>query len=486
MLAVAVVLVLSALLSSCERGYDYARVSRIGWEKETARAFSRAKLEDKPIFIYFSAIWCSWCREYEKELEEVASFIGERFVPLLLDADRDRDLFTRYGGRGTPFTVILSPGGEVLLRWNGSLSSEDLIALMRAEVETKPADGKHTYVIKEASQRSYKELLTHFLEDLGGRYDPVYGGFSGPSGMGKVFKWSTPLTYDYLLERGLLVEEVLFSLRKDIEFLYDEVDGGFFNFYDRSRAYDFYFETSKSLSVNALMIIALLEAYKKTGEELFLEKALGTYDYLKKTLFHEKSGCFLNAQVSDPSYYNLPREKRKKRKPPPTDTAIVVEYNSLSLLALLELYSLTQDEEFIRLAVRCARYILSDLFTGDALYRYIDVRNGKRGLKNNARDIAMLTLALSHLSLEEEVRKVMDLIPERKDWVSASVLALALSNRTFLEGLEVDLAYHNPDEFVFLLRALEVILFPYGKGLLLRHDAQGRLSGGGGELFLRG
>ena len=464
-------LALLLLILACERPYDYGSVSKIDWRREYEKALLDARERGRPVFIYFSAIWCSWCREYEKELEreEVARFLEENFVPLLLDSDRDRSLFLEFGGRGTPFTVVLDPRGRPLLKFHGAVRSRDLVEVLSAVLEGNVSlpEEKRVYRVSRIDKETYRFLLSFFLEDLRERYDPIYGGFSSPSAKGSLFKWSTPLTYDYLLEKNIMVEEVLFSLKKDIEFLYDEVDGGFFNFFDRTRAYDFYFETSKTLSVNSLMVIALLEAYRVSGEEIFLKKALGTYDYMRRIL-RTREGCFLNAQISDPSYYNLPPEKRRRRRPPPTDTAIVVEDNSKAILALIELYEATGKEVYLEEALICANYILKNMLEKGALYRFYDLRTEERGLPNFGRDVAFFSLALLEISRHrqdywEHLLKVLSIEP-KEDWVSRSILAYVLAHvdakraKGKLLGTEINLSYQNPDELVFLLRALEALI----------------------------
>jgi len=455
----------------CSRDHKPKELGHIEWRTDYQNALKEAQKEGRPIFVYFSAVWCSWCREYEKELSKIAPNISRNLVPLLLDSDRDRNLFLNFGGRGTPFTVILSPMGRVLVRFHGSVRSEDLkdIIFLALEGEAQPTDKEEKFTLRDVSADTYSFLRKHYIRDLESRYDPTFGGFSSPSEAGSVFKWSTPLTYMYLLESELMEKEVLFSLRKDIEFLYDPVDGGFFNFYDRTRAYSFYFETSKSLRVNALMITALLKAYEKTGKQEFLRVAFGTYRYMISFLYHRDSGCFLNAQMSDPDYYNLKPEERRRREPPPADTAIIVEDNAKVILALLELYRISKDESFRKTALDCARYIEENLLGEEGLYRYVDVKNGKRGVLNMGRDMGWLALAFLRLSEEEvyhrkTLLRILSLKPSHEDWVSRSMIAYTLSfmekdkARQLLEGMEIDLSYQNPDDIVFLLRSLENLI----------------------------
>ncbi len=459
----ALFLLLLLLVLSCER--RETTLPADFWLRDPQRAFEESKARGKPVFLYFSARWCSWCRVYEEVLsdEGISSVLRGRFVPLLLDSDRDRDLFLRFGGRGTPFTVILDYRGKALFRFHGAIEERDLMEIMGAVLEggvTVSPEGE-TVLLTEISPETYRDLLGRFLSDLEMRYDPEFGGFSAPSFTGGSFKWSTPLTYTFLLERGLLREEVLTSLRKDVEFLYDDVDGGFFNFYDRTRAYDFHFETSKSLSVNALMLSALLTAHRATGDPLFLKTALGTYRYMREVLHHRESSCFLNAQISDPAYYDLPPERRRRTPPPPADTAIVVEYNAKAIRALVHLHRVTGEREPLRIAERCLDFIDRHLRSRKGVFRYYDVESGGRGVLNFERDLAFLSLALLEMGRGEEAEELLGSAEGWEDWVSRSVASFVLTHTgreralSLLKGTEIDLSYRNPDDLVFLLMALE-------------------------------
>ncbi len=459
-------------LISCEERKAYRELSAINWTDSYEEALDLSIAKQKPVFLYFSAVWCSWCREYEKELENkrVSSFIERNFVPLILDSDRDRDHFLRFGGRGTPFTVILSYDERVIMSFHGSIKASDLIDVLRLALYASElkAEVQNAYRMKELSRDTYRFLLDYFISDLEERFDPLHGGFGSPTSEGRAFKWPTPLTYSYLLEKGLLLDKVLFSLRKDIELLYDTVDGGFFNFYDRTRAFDFYFETSKSLKINSKMILALLKAYNRTKEVFFLNVARGSASYLKNTLYHSQSGCFFNAQVSDPLYYNLSPKKRRERKPPPTDTALIVEDNSWAILAFIKLWQVTGIESYREIALRCAMYIKENLHTPEGLYRYYDVKKGKKGLKDFERDLALWALTTyTLLEVGEDFRDSLAYVlnvPEWRDWVSAGIVAFVLAEidknkaEALLKDLEINLHYHNPDDMVFLLKALEKLI----------------------------
>ena len=471
MKALLILLVILPLVFSCKTRKGEPLFE--GWEREPARAYRLAEDRGKKVFIYFRAVWCSWCEIYDRVLtdERVESFLKRNFVLLLLDADRDRKDFLKYGGRGTPFTVITDFRGKPVLRFHGTLKPEDLIEVLKVALEGRPLPQENGVVIRigRNPEKEFHRIEKLFIEDLRDRFDPVMGGFSSPTGEGLVFKWPTPLTYMYLLKRGFLVKEAIFSLRKDIEYLCDMVDGGFFNFFDRTRSFDLYFETSKSLQVNGGMILALLTAYQRTGEKDFYEKALGTFRYLERHLLDRKSGCYLNAQRSDPSYYNAPLQKRRSMKPPPPDTAVIVEYNALTLWALSELYKETKDPLIIRRIRRCISFIKNRLYRKGSLYRYFDVELRKTGLPDFQRDRAMLALAISYIPKpgKEDRDFALELLGGVKGNVSWNVrgirslafINLGIIDRASIElsDVEISLSYHNPDEMFFILESLRLL-----------------------------
>ena len=464
-------MVILTLLFNCN--VQEKRISFEGWERDLARAFEVAKKEGKKIFIYFRARWCSWCLEYEKVLfnRNIISFLKDNFVLVVLDADRDRSLFLQYRGRGTPFTVIVDARGRPVVRFHGTLSAKDLVdvLLIALEGRAKPSEVRIAFRLGKDLLASFSELEKLFVKDLMERFDPIFGGFSSPTGEGVVFKWPTPLTYTYLLKRGILKKEVLFSLNKDLEYLFDRVDQGFFNFFDRTRSFDFYFETSKSLQVNGLMILALVTAYRITGDETYLGRAVQTFNYLEKNLLDRNSGCYLNAQFSDPSYYNAPPSRRLSMKPPPADTALVVEYNSLAFLGLYELYRIKGIPDILARIETCTDFILKRMVRERTLFRYYDIKDKVFGLPNFRRDRVFFGLALSTVFGGSKKYKEVALHFASggsgvDDWVVKSARALlylrlgekrrAISE---LEDLEVNLGYHNPEDMYFLLEALRVL-----------------------------
>lgn len=106
-----------------------------GFLTDYQKAQTLAKKENKPLYLHFTTIWCSWCRRIENDIYKNAE--GEKilapFVKATLDCTvpdgeqpsgavkANLQLMRKYGGEGFPFLVITTPEGDVLGRFSGYL-----------------------------------------------------------------------------------------------------------------------------------------------------------------------------------------------------------------------------------------------------------------------------------------------------------------------------------------------------------------------------
>ncbi|MCK6518109.1 thioredoxin family protein [Myxococcota bacterium] len=84
-------------------------------------ALARAKAENKPLIIDFTAEWCAACKELEHFTYTDAEVITRSadFVPLMIDATSDKDpkvqaLLKKYDVKGLPTVLFLKPDGAVI------------------------------------------------------------------------------------------------------------------------------------------------------------------------------------------------------------------------------------------------------------------------------------------------------------------------------------------------------------------------------------
>jgi len=122
--------------ATVQKGWQQA-----GWFDNYEAGIKRAQSIGRPTLVYFDALWCSWCQQYKREVldrPQVKSFLTRNYVPVVVDFDARPDLFNRFGGRGLPFTVILSPDGSVVNRFVGKKKKKDFLKRL-----SRHAAGKH-------------------------------------------------------------------------------------------------------------------------------------------------------------------------------------------------------------------------------------------------------------------------------------------------------------------------------------------------------
>ena len=100
-----------------------------GFLNTWSAAQKAAQEKDKPIYLHFTTEWCGWCRKIEQDTypSEVGKKALGNFVAASLDCTVPRgqqptgekkvnlELMEKWGGRGYPFLVMVTPDGEHVL-----------------------------------------------------------------------------------------------------------------------------------------------------------------------------------------------------------------------------------------------------------------------------------------------------------------------------------------------------------------------------------
>lgn len=135
------------------------QATTIPWfEGSVDEAFALARESDKPLFLYWGAEWCPYCKSLEANVFIREEFIrlSQQFVPLdMSNGDsalvKDRDRFKIHG---FPTVIVFSPAGEELTRIPGGIDMEQyasvleltldqvrpVSALLAAALEGEPVD----------------------------------------------------------------------------------------------------------------------------------------------------------------------------------------------------------------------------------------------------------------------------------------------------------------------------------------------------------
>ena len=302
----------------------------VDWYPWGEEAFSRARQEDKPIFLSIGYATCHWCHVMEHESFEsdaIARVLNDSFVSIKVDREERPDVDRVYmtfvqattGAGGWPMSVFLTPelkpffGGTYFppeSRWG----RPGFIDVLREIGQTWQGDRARVESIAETLTERLREVTSARAEDLGAQpadaaildagveqyrrtFDRRFGGF------GDAPKFPRPSELLFLLRehartgRDGALEMATETLRS-MAFggMRDHVGGGFHR-YSVDRAWRVpHFE--KMLYDQAQLVIAFVEAAQATGDPFFQVVAEDTLDYVRRDMTDARGG-FFSAEDAD-------------------------------------------------------------------------------------------------------------------------------------------------------------------------------------------
>ena len=355
-------------------GFERAQWERQGWVTEWDAGMQRARASGKPAFVYFDAGWCSWCQQYKRDVLDtprVRAVLARDFIRVAVDFDARPDLMRRYGGKGLPFTLVLSPDGTVLGQFVGVMPADDLLDLLATLVRRS---GRHPEVVREPGEvlhrpaaldrKNYTAFRAAYMRHLDALYDPARETISGQFESGTTFRRTALLTWIYLMDHGLWNARTQRAAQADRKRLWDPVGKGFFNFVDPTRAD--YLESSKLLEINAWMMArqAQLGAHDPEARQLAGE----AWEYLRTVLWDPAHGGFFQSQLADNAYYALPPLERLRKQAPPVDRAKRADSNAQAVWALLHLSRFDGRKEVLDHAALTMDFLLREMWRDGRLY----------------------------------------------------------------------------------------------------------------------
>lgn len=99
-----------------------------GWADGMVAGQALAEQADKPMVVLFTAGWCSPCQVMKKKVladPEVEALLQSAFVPVQIDltdqspSNPNVEVAQRYGVRGVPTVMVMSPGGKSIEMYRG-------------------------------------------------------------------------------------------------------------------------------------------------------------------------------------------------------------------------------------------------------------------------------------------------------------------------------------------------------------------------------
>jgi hypothetical protein len=295
----------------------------VDWFPWGEAALTKAKVENKPIFLSIGYAACHWCHVMAHESfedAETAAFMNKHFVNIKVDREERPDLDAIYmqatvamtGSGGWPMSVFLTPDLKPFYagtyfppapRYNMP-SFKDVLAGIARTWQEQPGEAnrvgsdvmnhlQQALTINSPPESSFTPgHLDLAVKNLLDAYDWGNGGW------GSAPKFPQPMTIEFLLRRspsppgkGIGAKEALHALRAMARGgMYDVVGGGFSRYSVDNFWRVPHFE--KMLYDNALLIRAYLHAWQITRDEFFKRVVTESLDFVAREMTHPEGGFY--------------------------------------------------------------------------------------------------------------------------------------------------------------------------------------------------
>ena len=126
------------LLFALTLGTEASEALGIKWQTDLKAAQRLSASTGRPILIVFSADWCINCKKYESTTlgnRTMVDYVNQNFVPVHLDADKEKKIVEILEVKALPCTLVLSSEADLLGKINGCQQSKDVWEVLERSKE---------------------------------------------------------------------------------------------------------------------------------------------------------------------------------------------------------------------------------------------------------------------------------------------------------------------------------------------------------------
>lgn len=300
----------------------------VNWYPWGEEAFTKAKRENKPIFLSIGYATCHWCHVMEHESfedEAVAAVMNETFVSIKVDREERPDIDQVYmqvaqmmtGSGGWPLNILMTPdkkpfyaatyipkesrGGRIgmmiLVPKVHDLWVHNRDKLEKSATEISAALKKQGQTDAIQGELKGKSWIKEAVTSMNQSFDEQYAGFGGAP------KFPSPHKLLFLLREATRtgdtvslnrVEATLDAMRAGG--IFDQIGFGFHRYATDAAWLLPHFE--KMLYDQAMLMLAYTEAYQATGHERHAKVVREIADYVLRDMT-DSTGGFYSAEDAD-------------------------------------------------------------------------------------------------------------------------------------------------------------------------------------------
>ncbi len=140
-------------------------------------AFAQARRQNRPVFLYWGAVWCPPCNQLKATLFRNPAFIARTrlFIPVYLDGDTEaaQKRGEQFGVLGYPTLILFTPEGEEITRLPGGMSMERYPEVLDLALDRVQPVAKLLKQIldqgKKPSARELRLLAAYAWDQAGGK-----------------------------------------------------------------------------------------------------------------------------------------------------------------------------------------------------------------------------------------------------------------------------------------------------------------------------
>jgi len=113
------------------------------WSRSLDKSLQLAQQENKPVAVYFWAIWCQYCARFQTDTlgnPQVKKILEEDYVLVAMDLDIDRDIARKYGVNYPPYVLFLDGNDNILERIPGAVDADyflPVVTRVRDQIRSK-------------------------------------------------------------------------------------------------------------------------------------------------------------------------------------------------------------------------------------------------------------------------------------------------------------------------------------------------------------
>jgi len=112
---------------------NFSYLGGLNWSRSLDKSLLQAQQENKPVAMYFWAIWCQYCAKFQSDTlgnPQVKKILQDDYVLVAMDLDIDRDVSSKYGVSYPPYVLFLDSKGNVIDRVAGAVDARTFLPIV--------------------------------------------------------------------------------------------------------------------------------------------------------------------------------------------------------------------------------------------------------------------------------------------------------------------------------------------------------------------